>query len=431
VIESPNGSKSGRHNKPYTGDTVERRITRSFSKNEDDVEIETVDESSSDISFVFEGEDNDDILESESQSPDALLNETLSVLKDVSPRKSASRMFDIIERLASKVVPKTEPSDVNDRMVEMDIPESNGSMIAKGLHVGHSSKDSELETRETGGLETDANKKSSNVIGKPPPLISLGAKERNVLRGASAVGDEGSFSSVRVGPLEARRFSDRLLYSCCIRGCIFASTDRMSFASHVENTHKVSRWDGSCQACNNHAKGNQHFKLSHALHHLIKFHLVASPDDLSNPTAVSSIEQDISELSSEETSCGEGEVSAENISVSDIEILTEQTSVEVGEVSPEKMSVGCEGMPVENMSVEQEVSKRNASLRGGKNSSEGGTEASAPRKFIRLRRLSGDLLSIPKPAEDPVTADVQEQALHKYDMGKNLLENSTHIRTCK
>lgn len=433
VIESPNGSKSGRHNKPCTGDTIERRITRSFSKNEDDVEIETVDESSSDISFVFEGEDNDDIVESETQSPDTILNETLSVLKDVSPRKSASRMFDIIERLASKVVPKTEPSDVSDRMAEMDIPEASNSMIAKELRSGLSSKDGEMETRETNGLEAVANKKSSSVIGKPPPLISLWAKEKHVLRGARAVGDEGAFSSIRVGPLEARRFSDRLLYSCCIRGCIFASTDRMSFASHIENTHKVSRWDGSCQACNNHAKGDQHVKLSHALHHLIKFHLVASPNDLSTPSAMSSNEQDISELSSEETSFGEGEVSAENISMSDIEILTEQSSIEIEEVSSEKTSVGGEGMPVENVSVEQEVSKKNTSLRGGENSnsSEGGTEAFAPRKFIRLRRLSGDLLSIPKPVEDPVTADVREQALHQDDMGKSLLENSIHIRTCK
>jgi hypothetical protein len=146
---------------------------------------------------------------------------------------------------------------------------------------------------------------------------------------------------------------------------------------------------------------------------------------------MSSNEQDISELSSEENSFGEEEVSAENISVSDIEILTEQTSVEEGEVSPEKTSVGGEGMPVENMTVEQEVSKKNASLRVGENSSEGGTEASAPRKFIRLRRLSGDLLSVPKPTEDPVTADVREQALHKDDMGKSLLENNTHIRTSK
>jgi hypothetical protein len=318
-------------------------------------------------------------------------------------------------------------------MAEMDIPEASNSMIAKELRSGLSSKDGEMETRETNGLEAVANKKSSSVIGKPPPLISLWAKEKHVLRGARAVGDEGAFSSIRVGPLEARRFSDRLLYSCCIRGCIFASTDRMSFASHIENTHKVSRWDGSCQACNNHAKGDQHVKLSHALHHLIKFHLVASPNDLSTPSAMSSNEQDISELSSEETSFGEGEVSAENISMSDIEILTEQSSIEIEEVSSEKTSVGGEGMPVENVSVEQEVSKKNTSLRGGENSnsSEGGTEAFAPRKFIRLRRLSGDLLSIPKPVEDPVTADVREQALHQDDMGKSLLENSIHIRTCK
>ncbi|PNF25661.1 hypothetical protein B7P43_G00631, partial [Cryptotermes secundus] len=381
MIESPNGSRSGRHNKPGTGDTIARRITRSFSKNEDDVDIETVDESSSDISFVFEGEDNDDIVESETQSPDTLLNETLSVLKDVSPRKSASRMFDIIERLASKVVPKTEPSDMGDRMIEMDIPEASSSTIAKELHVGPSSTDGEMKSRETDGLETIANKKSSSVIGKPPPLISLGAKEKHVLRGDSAVGDEGSFSSIRVGPLEARRFSDRLLYSCCIRGCIFASTDRMSFASHIENTHKVSRWDGSCQACNNHAKRDQHVKLSHALHHLIKFHLVASPHDLSTPSAMNSNEQDISELSSQETSFGEGEVSAENVSESDIEILTEQISVEVEDMSPEKTSVGVEGMPVENVSVEREVSKKNTSLIGGENSNstEGGTEAPEPR----------------------------------------------------
>jgi hypothetical protein len=144
---------------------------------------------------------------------------------------------------------------------------------------------------------------------------------------------------------------------------------------------------------------------------------------------VSSNEEDISGLSSEKT-FGDGEVSVENICVREIEILTEQTSVEVGEVSTEKASVGGEEMPVENVAVEQEVSKKNTSLGGGEssNSNEGGTGVSAPRKFIRLRRLSGDLLSVPKPMEDPVTVDVQEQALCKDDTGKSL-ENSIHIRT--
>jgi hypothetical protein len=427
VVESPNGSKSGRQSKPSPGGAIERRITRSFSKNEDDVEIE-VDESSSDISFGFEGEDNDDIVESESQSPDTLLNETLSVLKDVSPRKSASRMFDIIERLASKVVPKTEPSEVSDHM---DIPErSSSSMIAKKLNFGHLSKNSELETRETESLESVDNRKSSSVIGKPPPLISLGAKEKHMLRGAGAVGDEGSFLIVRVGPLEARRFSDRLLYSCCIRGCLFASTDCMAFANHIENTHKVSRWNGSCQVCNKRGRGDQLVKLSYALHHLIKVHLVVPPDDLTTLSALSSNEQDISTLSSEETSFGEGEVLAENISVRGTEMLTEETYVEVEDVPSEKATARGEEMPVKNVPVKQEVSKKESSLGGGESSNrnEAGTEACAPRKFIRLRRLSGDLLSIPKPMEDPVATDVEEQALHKVDMGKNL-ENSIHVRT--
>lgn len=414
MMDSSNGSKSGKPGKPCTGDTIERRITRSFSKNEDDVEGEIGDESSSDISFGFEGEDNDDVVDSESQSPDALLNETLSVLKDVGPRKSANRMFNIIERLASKVVPKTEPSEVSDHI---DIPERSG-MSANKLHFGNSNTGSELATRETNDLSSVTNRKCSSVIGKPPPLISLGAKEKHLLRGAGVAGSEGSFL-VRVGPLEARRFSDRLLYSCCVRGCIFATTDRTAFASHIENTHKASRWNGSCQTCNNHVTLDQWVKLSHALHHLITYHLAASPNDMTTHSAMNSYEQDIPE----------GEVSERNISVGYTEMLTEQTSAELGEMSPGKASVGGEEIPVENGSIDQEMSEKNSSLGRGENSNEGGTEASAPRKFIRLRRLSGDLLSIPKPLEDPVITDVQEQSPHNEDMGKDTLENSIHIRT--
>jgi hypothetical protein len=302
-------------------------------------------------------------------------------------------MFDIIERLALKVVPKTERADLSDHVVEIDNQELSSSMIASE-HSVCSNKDSEVETNEAGGLKTVANKKPS-AIGKPPPLISLGAKERNMLCGTSDFGSEESVSSVRVGPLEVKRFSEGLLYSCCIRGCIFASTNRMLFANHIENTHKVSRWDGSCRACNNDARGDQHVKLSHALHHLIKFHLVASPNDPTNASAVSGNEQDISTLPTEKT--GEGEVSAEETSKGNEEMSTEKSPVEQGAVSTKKTCVG-----------------------GGENaiSNEGATESSAPRKFIRLRRLSGDLLSIPKPAEDPVTTDAQQQGLHQDDTGK-------------
>jgi hypothetical protein len=397
VTEPPSGSRSGRYSKPCTGDTMERRITRSFSKNDDDVDIETVDDSSSDISFGFEGEDNEDAVESESQSPDNLLNETLSALKDVSPRKSTSRMFDIIERLASKVVPKMEPADLGDHVAEVVNQDLSSNMIASEHNVC-SNKDSEMETNEVGDFKTVASKKSSS-IGKPPPLISLGAKERNVLRGISGTRSEGSVSSVRVGPLEVKRFSEGLLYSCCIRGCIFASTDRTLFANHIEITHKVSRWDGSCRACNNDARGAQHVKLSHALHHLIKFHLVSSPNDPTTSSAVSGNEQGISVLPAEKTYAGEVEVSAEKTLKGNGEMSTEKTPVEQG-VLTKNTCVG---------GVENTVSN------------EGSTESSAPRKFIRLRRLSGDLLSIPKPAEDTVTTDAQQQGLHEDNTGKIVL----------
>jgi hypothetical protein len=402
ISESPCGSKSGRHIKPCTLDSIDRRITRSFSKNEDGVDIETVDESSSDISFGFEGEDNEDIAESESQSPDALLNETLSALKNVSSRKS-SRMFDIIERLASKVVPKTESSDMSDHPVEMDVPKPSCSTVISEDTIC-SSKDSLLEVNEIDGVKSVASKNSSNVIGKPPPLISLGVREKNMLRGTTGIGGEGSVSSVRVGPLEVRRFSEGLLYSCYIRGCIYASTNRALFANHIENTHKVSRWDGSCKACNNRSKGERHVKLSQALNHLIQFHLVASPNDLTTSSAVSGNEQDISKLSAEKSYVGEGEVSAER--------------------------KGSEEMSTEkNTSAEQEEVSEKTSVAGGEvsNSNEGPTESSAPRKFIRLRRLSGDLLSFPKPVEDSVTTHAQQQAHHQDDIGKSL-ENSVCIR---
>jgi len=418
LTDSFSGSKSGKHTKPCSSDAVERRITRSFSKNGDDVDIEGVDESSSDISFGFEAEDNDEIAEYESQSPETLLNETLSALKDVGPEKSRSRMFDIIERLASKVVPKTEPADEGDNVVETGVlkPHTDDDDC--------SNKEIGLETSET-GLKNIINKKWG-TIGKPPPLISLEAKERNGLQSNTGIENEGSVSSVRVGPLEVRRFSDGLLYSCCIRGCIFASTSRMSFASHIELNHKVSRWDGSCRACNTQAKGDRPLKLSHAVRHLIEFHLVASPYDLTISSASNANEQDILTSSTEKTYVEEREVSAENTHVGSGEMPTEQSRVGREKLSAEETYVGGEDMALEKLSVEQgEMSTENTSVGEGENCNrnEGATVDCAPRNFIRLRRLSGDLLSVPKPAEDSVMADAQQQALRRDDTGKSLLVN--------
>jgi len=418
LTDSFSGSKSGKHTKPCSSDAVERRITRSFSKNGDDVDIEGVDESSSDISFGFEAEDNDEIAEYESQSPETLLNETLSALKDVGPEKSRSRMFDIIERLASKVVPKTEPADEGDNVVETGVlkPHTDDDDC--------SNKEIGLETSET-GLKNIINKKWG-TIGKPPPLISLEAKERNGLQSNTGIENEGSVSSVRVGPLEVRRFSDGLLYSCCIRGCIFASTSRMSFASHIELNHKVSRWDGSCRACNTQAKGDRPLKLSHAVRHLIEFHLVASPYDLTISSASNANEQDTLTSSTEKTYVEEREVSAENTHVGSGEMPTEQSRVGREKLSAEETYVGGEDMALEKLSVEQgEMSTENTSVGEGENCNrnEGATVDCAPRNFIRLRRLSGDLLSVPKPAEDSVMADAQQQALRRDDTGKSLLVN--------
>jgi hypothetical protein len=432
ITDSFSGNRSGRHTKPYYSDTLERRITRSFSKNEDDVDIEGVNESSSDISFGFDGEDNDEIAEFESQSPETLLNETLSALKDVGPKKSRTRMFDIIERLASKVVPKTEPADVGEHVVEMGILKPHSSVIDTVDNTVCSDKEIGLETNGTGCLKNVINKKSSGEIGKPPPLISLGAMERNMLRSTSGIENEGAVSSVRVGPLEVRRFSDGLLYSCCIRGCIFASTNRMSFASHIELTHKVSRWDGSCKACNNQAKGDRPLKLSHALHHLIEFHLVASPNDLTTSTASNCNEKDIVMLSTEKTHVEETEVLAQSTGMGGGEMSTEQSHVEQGKLSAEGTYVIGEDMTLKKSSVEQgKMMTENTSVGEGENCNkkEGATEACAPRKFIRLRRLSGDLLSIPKPAEDPVLSDAQQQPLLKDDTGKSLLVNYVYRNT--
>jgi len=429
LTDSFSGSRSGRHTKPCSSDAVERRITRSFSKNGDDVDIEGVDESSSDISFGFEAEDNDEIAEYESQSPETLLNETLSALKDVGPEKSRSRMFDIIERLASKVVPKTEPADVGDHVVEMDVLKPHTNVIATDDDNVCSNKEIELGTSET-GLKNVINKKWG-AIGKPPPLISLGAMERNGLQSNTGIENEGSVSSVRVGPLEVRRFSDGLLYSCCIRGCIFASTSRMSFASHIELNHKVSRWDGSCRACNTQAKGDRPLKLSHALHHLIEFHLVASPYDLAISSASNVNEQDILTSSTEKTYVEEREVSAENTHMGGGEMPTEQSHVGQGKFSAEETYMEGEDMAPEKLSVEQEgTSTENTSVGEGENCNrnEGATVDCAPRKFIRPRRLSGDLLSVPKPAEDSAMADAQQQALRKDDMGKSLLVNCFFAR---
>lgn len=430
VTDSFSGSRSGRHTKPCSSDAVERRITRSFSKNGDDVDIEGVDESSSDISFGFEAEDNDEIAEYESQSPETVLNETLSALKDVGPEKSRSRMFDIIERLASKVVPKTEPADVGDHVVEMGVLKPHSNVIATDDDNVCSNKEIDLGTSETGCLKNVINKKLG-AIRKPPPLIVMGPTEKNGLQSNTGIENEGSVSSVRVGPLEVQRFNDGLLYSCCIRGCIFASTSRTSFASHIELTHKVSRWDGSCRACNTQAKGDRPLKLSHALHHLIAFHLVASPYDLAISSASNVNEQDILTSSTEKTCVEEREVSAENTHTGSGEMPTEQSHVGQEKFSAEETYMGGEDMALEKLSVEQgEIATENTSVGEEKNSNrnEGAAVDCAPRNFIRPRRLSGDLLSVPKPAEDSVMADAQQQALHKDDMGKSLLVNCFFAR---
>jgi len=248
--------------------------------------------------------------------------------------------------------------------------------------------------------------------------------ERNGLQSNTAIENEGSVSSVRVGPLEVRRFSDGLLYSCCIRGCIFASTSRMSFASHIELNHKVSRWDGSCRACNTQAKGDRPLKLSHALHHLIEFHLVASPYDLTISNASNVNDQDILTSSTEKTYVEDREVSAENTRMGGGEMPAE-SHVGQGKFSGEETYMGGEDVALEKSVEQVEMSTENISVEEGENCSrnEGATVDCAPRKFIRPRRLSGDLLSVPKPAEDSVMADAQQQALRKDDMGKSLLVN--------
>jgi hypothetical protein len=162
------------------------------------------------------------------------------------------------------------------------------------------------------------------------------------------------------------------------------------------------------------------------LHHLIEFHLVASPYDLTISSASNVNDQDALTSSTEKTCVEEREVAAENTRMGGGEMPMEQSHVGQGKFSGEETYMGGEDMALEKLSVEQaEMSTENISVGEGENCNrnEGATVDCAPRKFIRPRRLSGDLLSVPKPAEDSVTADAQQQALHKDDMGKSLFVN--------
>jgi hypothetical protein len=107
------------------------------------------------------------------------------------------------------------------------------------------------------------------------------------------------------------------------------------------------------------------------------------------------------------------------------EIPTEKTDVGQGKFSAEETCMGGEDMAPEKLSVEQGEMSTGNSVGEGESctGNEGAPVACAPRKFIRLRRLSGDLLSVPKPAEDSIMTDAQQQAPHKDDMGKSLLVN--------
>jgi hypothetical protein len=167
------------------------------------------------------------------------------------------------------------------------------------------------------------------------------------------------------------------------------------------------------------------------LHHLIEFHLVASPYDLAISSASNVNEQDILTSSTEKTYVEEREVSAENTHMGGGEMPTEQSHVGQGKFSAEETYMEGEDMAPEKLSVEQEgTSTENTSVGEGENCNrnEGATVDCAPRKFIRPRRLSGDLLSVPKPAEDSAMADAQQQALRKDDMGKSLLVNCFFAR---
>jgi hypothetical protein len=162
------------------------------------------------------------------------------------------------------------------------------------------------------------------------------------------------------------------------------------------------------------------------LHHLIEFHLVASPYDLTISSASNVNDEDILTSSTEKTCVEEREVAAENTRMGGGEMPMEQSHVGQGKFSGKETYMGGEDMALEKLSVEQaEMSTENISVEEEENCNrnEGATVDCAPRKFIRPRRLSGDLLSVPKPAEDSVMADAQQQAHHKDDMGKSLFVN--------
>ncbi|KAJ9587632.1 hypothetical protein L9F63_018926 [Diploptera punctata] len=390
-------------------DGVHRRITRSFSKNEDEGDGESEDESSSDISLDFDVDDNEDTPESESSSPDILITETLTTLKDVNSGKSSNRMHNIIERLVSKVVTKTEPVDETEtnqtnssvqlqpdtRSVENIIniqsilPSEGQTNASIQLQPGTRSVENTINVKSalpSEGVQaaqdtvheepkfnepteqsmmdekTDENNfkpsETSKAIGKPPPLMSIVEfKEQNLLKSVVINDITTTSAAIQVGPLEVKRFSEGLLYLCCVYECIFTSTDRLLYAMHINNAHASTYWNGDCNVCGIEKSERVKHKLSIALDHLIICHLVGTPNDVS-----SNKESD--------TKSGSSENKSESVSQK-----TPESEVQT---------------PV---------------------------ESSAPRKFIRLRRLSGDLLSVPKPSEPPAkdvqnpTADMEESVL--------------------
>ncbi|XP_067015656.2 uncharacterized protein [Anabrus simplex] len=335
----------------------DRRITRSFSKTDDDGYEEGSNDSldsdsSSDGGGIFscyeitdDEKDEDDEIE--------ILN-VISCVKDMKPKECSTNFsYSVIESLANHLVePKFEPK-VELAEKPKEVPPISNSTIK--------SVKAELKTEKFNPAATSA---------------------PNTTKTCLKIIGPNSLTCVTVGTLGVRKFKENsLLFSCLIRGCIFACTRPDLLEKHLLTTHKCTYWDGICQTCNEGKLKQDNFislsgseasekqPLTTALYHLMSKHLRAIEVEV--PTSIP--------------------------------------------VTPETSTVSSDSSPVPKSAVEV--------------GSSGDGSAEQPRKYIRIRRLSGDKLSVPKMQEDsPVRSSVspvepQPPAVHpnEEEVSSNLM----------
>lgn len=168
-----------------------------------------------------------------------------------------------VHRLCNTISEETNEKVISDCNILLD---SHNRNLADG--------DKTYVNRATICTKEPSNKNEFSEI-SPPPAVAFEINKRQSM----TVNTSKAILSVEVGSFIAVMYEqNKIIFTCKVQGCIFATTEIDPFLEHLQLRHRNFHWDGMCQTCccviefDTSAFEDKKIPLSSAFEHLIDKH---------------------------------------------------------------------------------------------------------------------------------------------------------------